>query len=129
MKEFAIRLHKGDDLKRSICELCLDKTGVVLSAVGCLSNLKVRLAGGKDFFEKQADYEIVSLMGTITNGKAHIHGSFSDVDGKVIGGHLCEGSIINTTCELVLGILDEYDSSRLYDDKTGYNEIVFRRKK
>lgn len=129
MKEFAIRLHKGDDLKRSICELCLDKTGVVLSAVGCLSNLKVRLAGGKDFFEKQADYEIVSLMGTITNGKAHIHGSFSDADGKVIGGHLCEGSIINTTCELVLGILDEYDSSRLYDDKTGYNEIVFRRKK
>lgn len=128
MKELAIRLHKGDDLKRSICELCLDKTGIVLSAVGCLSNLKIRLAGGEDYFEKQADYEIVSLTGTISNGKAHIHGSFSDKDGKVIGGHLCEGSIVNTTCELVIGVLDAYDSNRTYDDKTGYNEIVFRRK-
>ena len=128
MKELAIRLQKGEDIKKTLNNLLNNETGIILSGVGCVSNLKMRLAGGKDYLESNEDYEIVSMMGTISNDKCHIHGSFSNVKGEVVGGHLCEGCIVNTTCELVIGILQDYDSERLYDEKTGYDEIVFRRK-
>ena len=128
MKELAFRLHKGDDLKKSLIAACKESSAVILSGVGCVDQLVIRLAGAKDYFESREDYEIVSLTGTVSNGKAHIHGSFSDVKGNCVGGHLCEGCIVNTTCEVVLGILEEYDSFREYDEKTGYEEIVFRRK-
>lgn len=131
MKEFALRLKKGDDLKKSIEGICLKNgfnTVVVLSAVGCLLKAKVRLAKAVDSLEVEEDFEIVSLIGTVSNGQAHLHISLSDEIGNVIGGHLLDGNIINTTCELVLGVLEEYDSIREMDENTGYDEIVFRKK-
>lgn len=129
MKELACRLNKGDDLRQCIEKLCEESnTCVVLSGVGSLTNLKIRLAKAIDYYEKQEDYEIVSLTGTISNGSSHIHISVSDDKGNIIGGHLEYGCLINTTCELVIGELEEYDSIRTYDDKTGYDEIVFKKK-
>lgn len=131
MKEFAIRLTKGADLKQSIESICKENhlnTAVVLSAVGCVDKINIRLAGAKECLEVEEEAEIVSLMGTISLGKAHLHVSFSDELGNVFGGHLKEGCIINTTSELVLGVLDEYESKRVFDEKTGYDEIVFSRR-
>ena len=132
MKEVAIRLTKGADLKENIEKICLEKhidTAVVLSGVGCLSEVKIRLAKAVNYLEKAEDYEIVSLNGTISKGTAHIHIALSDESGAVIGGHLQSGCIVNTTCELVLGVLEEYESHREFDENTGYDEIVFERKK
>lgn len=128
MRELAFRLHKGDDLKKKLSEACQETCAIVLSGVGCVYELNLRMAGAKKVFEDKNDYEIVSITGTISKGKAHIHASFSDEKGNVIGGHLLEGCLINTTCEVVLGILEEYESVREYDEKTGFDEIVFRRK-
>lgn len=131
MREFAIRLKRGEDLKVSIEKICKDNsfnTAVVLSGVGCVSKAKMRLAKAIDYLEVEEDFEIVSLNGTVSNGEAHIHIALSDEIGNVIGGHLCEGNIINTTCELVLGVLEEYESSREFDENTGYDEIEFRKK-
>ena len=131
MKEFAIRLVRGADLKASIEKECIDNninTAIVLSGVGCVSKAKFRLAKAINSLEVDEDFEIVSLNGTISNGQAHIHIALSDEIGNVIGGHLLEGCIINTTCELVLGVLEEYESIREFDDNTGYDEIVFRKK-
>ena len=131
MKELAFRLEKGADLKASIEQKCLDlgiNTAVVLSGVGCVYEAKVRLAKAIDYLESKQDYEIVSLTGTVSNGSCHIHISLSDEKGNVIGGHLEKGCLINTTCELVLGILEEYDSIREFDEKTGYDEIKFIKK-
>lgn len=131
MKEYAIRLKKGDDLKNEISKVCLDNnfdTAIVLSAVGCVDKVKIRLAKAINYLEVDEDFEIVSLTGTISKGKCHLHISLADEIGNVIGGHLSEGTIINTTCELVLGILEKYESKREFDDSTGYDEIVFRRK-
>lgn len=127
MKELAIRLEKGTDLKKYLTSLKID-CGVILSGVGCLSHLKIRLAGAKDFLDVEDDFEIVSLNGTICKDGVHIHIACSDSSGKVFGGHLLDGSIINTTAELVIGILEEYDAKRVFDKNTGYNEIVFMRK-
>ena len=129
MKELAFRLKKSDDLRKSIEEKCLQlhiDTAIVLSGVGCLYKTRIRLAKAIDYFEDTNDYEIVSLTGTISKGNAHIHISLSDDKGNCIGGHLEEGCLINTTGEIVLGILEEYNSTREYDENTGYDEIIFQ---
>ena len=130
MKEHAIRLKKGDDLKKKIEEYCLENdvdTAVVLSGVGCLDEAVLRLAKAESFYEKEDDFEIVSLTGTLSQGRVHIHISLADETGEVVGGHLAYGCIVNTTCELVLGELEEYHSHRAYDETTGYDEIVFEK--
>lgn len=130
MKELAVRLLRGQDLKESIEDICKDfDTCVVLSSVGCLSELKLRMAGGVDYMEDINEYEILSLNGTVSKGKVHLHLCASNSDGECVGGHLEYGCIINTTCELVIGILQDYESERVFDDDTGYKEIVFREKK
>lgn len=128
MKEFAIRLTKGADLRESIENICKDNnfnTAIVLSGVGCIYQMRIRLAKALGYLEIKDDFEIVSITGTISRGNAHIHVSFSDDEGKTIGGHLEKGCLINTTCELVLGVLEDYESDRPYDENTGYDEIVF----
>lgn len=131
MKEYAIRLEKGADLKASIEEICQKNgfnTCVVLSAVGCVYQAKFRRAKATSYFEKVEDYEIVAMTGTVSQGKVHMHISLADDSGAVVGGHLEKGCFINTTCELVLGVLDEYESHREFDEKTGCNEIIFKKK-
>ena len=131
MKEYAIRLTKGADLKKEISKICLENgfdTVIVLSAVGSINKVKIRLAKAINHLEVEEDFEIVSLIGTVSKGKSHLHISLADEIGNVIGGHLSEGTIINTTCELVLGILEEYESKREFDNSTGYDEIVFGKK-
>ncbi len=130
MKEIAVRLKKGDDLKGSLARICKEAnadTAVVLSGVGSLYEARIRLANADSFYEKKDNYEIVSLTGTISKGRVHVHISLSDEKGDVIGGHLCEGCLINTTCELVLAVLEEHVSSRRFDEDTGYDEIVFEK--
>ena len=131
MKEYATRLIKGNDIKEEISKICLANhfdTAVVLSAVGSVDKAKIRLAKAINYLEVEEDFEVVSLIGTVSNGKCHLHISLADEIGNVIGGHLCEGTIVNTTLELVLGVLEDYESSREFDDSTDFNEIVFRKK-
>ena len=128
MRELAFRLRRGDDLRRSIEERCKEagiNTAVVLSGVGCVYQAKIRLADASKYLEKTEDFEIVSLTGTVSCGKAHIHISLADEKSNCIGGHLEKGCLVNTTCELVLGILEEYETKREFDPESGYDEIVF----
>ncbi|MDO4197540.1 MAG: DNA-binding protein [Erysipelotrichaceae bacterium] len=129
VKELAFRLKRGDDLKKGIVShLSENDTAVILSAVGCLSHLKIRLAKALDYLDTEEDYEIISMIGTVSKGNAHLHIGVSDDKGNCVGGHLMDGCIINTTCEVVLGILEEYDSCREFDEETGYDEISFIRR-
>lgn len=125
----AIRLTKGDDLKESIEKYATTKNikaGCVLSGVGCVDHVKIRLAKAIDFLEVNDDFEIVSITGTISQDGVHIHISLSDDKGNTIGGHLSKGCIINTTCELVILELPNYTFTREMDDSTGYKELVIR---
>ena len=124
---YIFRLHRGDDLKQSILEFCRMNninSGIIACAVGCCSKVKFRLAGAESFYEDEKDYEIVSIMGTISKDGVHIHISFADDTGKVVGGHLTEGCIINTTCEVSIIKSDKYRLSREYDEETCYKELV-----
>ena len=124
---YIFRLHRGDDLKQSILEFCKMNninSGIMACAVGCCSKVRFRLAGAESFYEDERDYEIVSIMGTISKDGVHIHISFADDTGKVVGGHLSDGCIINTTCEVSIIKSDKYRISREYDEETCYKELV-----
>ena len=122
------RLTKGMDLKKEIEDYVIKNkiTGVILSSVGCLSKLAIRLADGKTVVEDEQPYEIVSVMGTLSKDGVHLHISASDGEGKTIGGHLKNGCIVNTTAEIVLLEIKEVEFSREFDETTGYEELVIR---
>ena len=123
-----IRLRRGDDLMLSIKELCREKhiaAGVVLSAVGCISQGRIRDASGVTIREIQDHCEIVSFNGTVSEARCHLHIALSKEDLSTIGGHLCPGCIINTTCELVIGELPGVRFGVEADTETGYDELVF----
>ena len=125
-----LRLRRGDDLLLSIRELCREKNiqaGVVLSAVGCILRGRVRDASGVTVREIQDHCEIVSLNGTVSAQRCHLHIALSKEDLTTIGGHLCPGCIINTTCELVIGQLPGIRYGVEQDDETGYDELIFER--
>ncbi len=54
------------------------------------------------------ELEILSLAGTLSPDGVHLHMAVADSSGTVIGGHLCAGSLVRTTAELVLGLLPEW---------------------
>ena len=124
-----IRLKRGEDLLRSIRQVCRDKNiraGVVLSGVGCISSGRVRDASGVNVREINEHCEIVSLNGTVSAQRCHLHIALSKEDLSTIGGHLCVGCIVNTTCELVIGELPDMDFSVEQDRETGYDELIFQ---
>jgi uncharacterized protein len=129
MKTIAVRLTDGQDLISEIKKLVDEngiQAGVILSAVGSLKSSKIRVP----VIHQQIRYiypenlEIDSVHGTISVNGLHLHITVSDVEGKVSGGHLKEGCIVRTTCELVIGILDDVQFDRQFDEETGFDELV-----
>ena len=129
LKTHCIRLRRGEDLMLSIKALCAEKhirAGVVLSAVGCISQGRVRDASGVTIREISDHCEIVSLNGTVSETRCHLHIALSREDLSTIGGHLVSGCIINTTCELVIAELPGVAYGVEFDEETGYDELIFR---
>ena len=126
----SVRLHRGDDLLKSIKELAVQKeikAGVVLSAVGCVLKARLRDASGMTIRDVDEHCEIVSLNGTVSSSRCHLHLALSKEDLSTIGGHMTEGCIINTTCELVVGELSGQKIDVEFDEETGYDELIFTR--
>lgn len=126
----SVRLHRGDDLLKSIKELAVQKeikAGVVLSAVGCVLKARLRDASGVIIRDINEHCEIVSLNGTVSSSRCHLHLALSKEDLSTIGGHMTEGCIINTTCELVVGELSGQKIDVEFDEETGYDELIFTR--
>jgi len=125
------RLHRGDDLLVSIRQMAKDhniEAGVVLSSVGCLTKLTVRCADGKTVHSKSGRFEILSVNGTVSKNRCHLHISAADKDLITYGGHLCEECIVNTTCEIVLETIDNMVFDKEFDENTGYNELMVKEK-
>ena len=125
-----VRLKRGEDLMESIQKVCKEKNiraGVVLSGVGCILRGRIRDASGVNIREITEHCEIVSLNGTVSAQRSHIHIALSKEDLTTIGGHLCPGCIVNTTCELVLMELPGIAYGVEADKDTGYNELIFKK--
>lgn len=125
-----LRLHRGADLLESIRSLCREKhivAGVVLSGVGCILRGRVRDASGVTVRTLEEHCEIVSLNGTVSEERCHVHIALSKEDLSTVGGHLCPGCIVNTTCELVIAELPGVRYGQEQDPETGYDELIFQK--
>lgn len=121
------RLTAGQDLKAELLNLCHKhniKAGSIISSVGCLNNLHLRLAGGSTYLKREGDFEIISLNGTLSQYGLHLHLSVADSQGHCLGGHLQEGCLINTTAEIILVEFKDLLFKREFDTATGYKELV-----
>ena len=130
MKIHAFRLTKGMDLKKSIEDYVVEnkiKSGVILSAVGCLYKVTLRTADGVTVKIIDDHYEIVSATGTLSMDGCHIHVSLSDVNLNTIGGHLKDNCLVNVTAEIVLGEFEDYEFGREFDESTGYKELTIKK--
>ena len=126
--DYIFRLTYGCDLRQGIEQFCQRQnitSAVIVTTVGCLYEASLRLADGESTADLKDNYEIVSLTGTVSADGAHQHISLADRQGKVIGGHMRYGCLVNTTAEVALRSLDDrYRLSRQFDETTGYDELV-----
>ncbi|MET0779826.1 MAG: PPC domain-containing DNA-binding protein [Candidatus Saccharimonadales bacterium] len=131
MKTTVFRLKPGSDLKQGIEKVVAEqsiKAGFIVTCVAGLQQACVRMAGAQpdsqDIRTFTDDFEVVSLVGTVSVNGVHLHMSFSDKDGLVHGGHLKEGTIVHPTAEIVIGIDETIEFKREMDDETGFAELV-----
>jgi uncharacterized protein len=129
IKTYAVRLKPDQDLKIQILNLCTEKNisaGVVLSSVGSLKISNLRFSDQKVGTFLNGPFEILSLNGTVSKNGLHLHISISDHKGQTLGGHLLDGCLIHTTCELVIGEIENTTFSRDLDPVTHYMELKIK---
>ena len=127
MKTHVFRLRRGSDLLKALQEYARTRriaAGTVVSGVGGVTRARVRDASGVTVRELNEPLEIVSLMGTLSTARTHLHIALAREDLTVLGGHLMEGCIVNTTAEVVLLELDGVRFGAERDGETGYDELA-----
>jgi len=134
-----VRLRSGSDLLPVLGEILKEKdfeAGVILSAVGLLSNARLRNCKSlpenfpitdqdRSFQKFKLPLEILSMSGNITmaEGKplVHSHLTLSYVEDEsihVVGGHLIEGCIVHGFAEIIVMELTDIDMIKNYDEET-----------
>ena len=126
VKAYAFRLKPGQDLKKEIQNLVIEKqikAGWISTCVGSLTNYHIRFVNQPNGCKASGHFEIVSVTGTVSVNGSHLHISISDNTGKTIGGHLMEGCIVYTTAEIVLLSSDGFVFKREKDGSTQWEEL------
>ena len=124
----AFRLKPGQDLYQSLRTYVNDhkiQSAFVMTCVGSLQKVNIRLAEAADYLINEGHYEITSLVGCLScNDRLHIHITIADKHGNCFGGHLSsEGNIIFTTAEIVLGELPQLVFTKERDESSGWDEL------
>ena len=131
IKVYAIRLKPGQDLKRELDAFAKAQhlqAGFVITCVGSLRKVALRPANQQTPLLREAKFEIVSLVGTLSPDGAHLHISLSDSTGTTIGGHLLEGNEIYTTAEIVIGEAEALQFHREIDPETTFKELTIKQR-
>ena len=128
-KIHSLRLHPKSDLKKSLMVFLKKnriEAGVVLSSVGSLNVAEIRLADAKKSKKIKGPLEVIHLNGTVSLHGLHLHISIANDNGNLIAGHLMDGCLIYTTCELVILEIKKQIFQRRPDAETGYNELAIK---
>ena len=130
---YVVRLQRGEEVLaclRGLCEKESISLGTV-SAIGAVNHVVVGVyrVDEQKYVANTFDgvMELTSLMGNITEKDGepylHLHATFGDLTGKVIGGHLNE-AVVSATCELFVRKVEGHVGRRL-DPETGLNIFDF----
>ena len=127
MKPYLLRLKPKQDIKLELLNYVFKnniKVTSIVSAVGSVSSMKLRIADGKTVVEDHLNREVLSMSGTVVNGKIHAHIGAISTSMDVFGGHLMEGCIVHTTMEItLLDLTGVILAERAFDEETGYDEL------
>lgn len=126
MQLVPLRLPPGADLRPHLEALTREQAwpaAFVLSGIGSLQGACIRFAGQPQPATLTGDFEILSLAGSLSADGAHLHASVSDAQGRVLGGHVCAGSFVRTTAELLIALLPAHRFARRHDAGTGCAEL------
>ena len=127
MKPYLLRLKPNQDIKLELLKYAQErniKTASIVSAVGSVSSMKVRIADGRTIVSDTHNREVLSLSGTLINGKIHTHIGAISTRMDVFGGHLMEGCIVHTTMEItLLDLSEDVQAERIFDSETGFDEL------
>ena len=129
LKTYALRLRPGDDLRQQLITFVQAHhilAGTMLTCVGSLTVVTLRLANQEGSAVYRGHFEIVSLVGTLSVNGSHLHLAVADSTGRTIGGHLLDGCRVYTTAEIVLGELPQLEFRRETDATFGYQELVVK---
>ena len=130
---YVVRLQRGEEVLACLRELC-EKESISLgtvSAIGAVNHVVVGVyrVDEQKYVANTFDgvMELTSLMGNITEKDGepylHLHATFGDLTGKVIGGHLNE-AVVSASCELFVRKVEGHVGRRL-DPETGLNIFDF----
>ncbi|NMB79314.1 MAG: DNA-binding protein, partial [Methanomicrobiales archaeon] len=108
---FILRIDCGEEIAGTLSAFCREQ-GVSLGTVQGIGAVSRAVIGLFETATKQyhtttleGDYEITSLLGTITtmNGEPylHLHATLSDASYHAFGGHL-SSAVVSGTCEIVI---------------------------
>ncbi len=121
------RLKPGEDLFLGMEQFIARndiRVAAIMTCVGSLSKAMIRFADQRIATPLEGSFEIVSLVGVLTDDGSHIHISLSDQNGHVIGGHLKPGAIVHTTAEVALMPIMDIRVTREHCPLSGYRELV-----
>lgn len=131
MELFTLRLHSDQDLRLEIMAFANANNilaGSIVTCVGSLKTFSLRMAGAtpnnQNIKNFNQTHEIVSLVGTLSGKDCHLHIALSNKNGDVIGGHLKQGSLIDTTAEIVIMEDTNKIYSRNIDQNTKFSELA-----
>lgn len=141
---YLLRLDPGEELRGEVEKFCLAMPDLAkrdgspiraawINALGSCQELELAYYNlGKKEYETKSfseDLEIATVVGNIAlkDNKPfiHIHGTFSNREMEVIGGHIMK-CVILATCEVMLWKI-EGEMSRKHDEFTGLDLLCSRR--
>ncbi|MBI2577764.1 MAG: DNA-binding protein [Candidatus Wildermuthbacteria bacterium] len=127
--KYILAVSKGEEIREQLKLLCETRKieAAYFSMIGAVNDLELwwydilKKRYKKKTFAEQL--EIVSMMGNVGVLKEeiviHTHGTFSDKNYKVYGGHVNYG-VVSGACEVVLEKIDG-KIIREYDEEAGLN--------
>ena len=110
MNMVPLRLGPGDDLRLALEGWLSERDGQaawVINDIGSLTVARIRLAGQDGITSFCGDLELLHLAGSLCLDGADLHRAVADNKGVVTGGHLCAGTLVRTTAEVLLGALPQ----------------------
>ena len=124
-----VRLEIGEDVVEQLQLLCEQEniTLGTIQGIGAVDKATIGLYDPNkgEYYSKtlEGDYEITSLLGSITNqnGKPyiHLHVTLGDHNYNIFGGHL-NLAVVSATCEIFIQTIPG-EIGRFKDDESGLN--------
>ena len=102
MNPYLIRLKPNQDIKQELIQFSIKyniKVGSIVSAVGSVSKMNVRIADGKTVVQDEENREVFAFSGTLVRHQIHAHIAAINTKMEVFGGHLMDGCLVHTTID------------------------------